>query len=783
MTPCAGNSKMVDNNQVLKRKRKSLPSGRSISNANKKVSLASESLGVKNDSNFGVPSSMIGEDGYYFECVICDNGGDLLCCDTCPCTYHLQCLSPPLECVPPGNWQCPNCCEKDDHSRPIIHLRSPNAKKNTSSSKEKHSSSDVSSSLESNKKLDLSTDATAGSVSSSCVNKTLHADSSHPLHKLGEVASLVGKTTALEEFVHGEKQQYSVNFTDDGKGTENDILNSIRANQSIESNAKSIEEQVRARVHHTMNGDACMQTPKRTELDKLLILSHFDINILKQNNNEERDLPEETSPRHTQKRRAHKEKFAALRARQKKRLALRNTSRGPCSNSGLPGCWDLIQFHKDKSSETTRFHASANNLNDQLLPKQIMTRDRETGVQNWLDRSLDHRFHSVSSCSQDLSTGSHFRSPYYSQSKFKEQLPDFASHIAPHAGCSTSRNMNNQKIAIPDSSSYIQFPRTVPPDYSSKSSASDFMSGFSFRQNVDNNIMRAWSGSNNLRKNRAMANAWSEEELDCLWMGVRRYGQGNWETMLRDPTLNFSKDKTPEDLSERWNKERLNFLNSQGLPAQKPTSSLHSTISNGVMSQISKECRYGHVMTDCLQCPKNQTHVTDAQVHCAHATDQSFVLTYSPSSLKLDNSTSNKLDPTPKILRHWFQEPVCASEWQLLAVLEPRTQPKTTNVRDHEKKNKMPMPSQASPAIAKSRKNFHMGCSMVTPNFSSMSFKNQLPLHRKKKAKQNLLLGGTFPLPKFGVDLNESNDSSQTESDTSQRCEGNELSSEGTLSV
>lgn len=39
------------------------------------------------------------------------------------------------------------------------------------------------------------------------VMQTLHADSSHPLHKLGEVASLVGKTTALEEFVHGEKQQ------------------------------------------------------------------------------------------------------------------------------------------------------------------------------------------------------------------------------------------------------------------------------------------------------------------------------------------------------------------------------------------------------------------------------------------------------------------------------------------------------------------------------------------------------------------------------------------------
>ena len=49
--------------------------------------------------------------------------------------------------------------------------------------------------------------------------QTLHADSSHPLHKLGEVASLVGKITALEEFVHGEKQQvnslFYVAFLDD----------------------------------------------------------------------------------------------------------------------------------------------------------------------------------------------------------------------------------------------------------------------------------------------------------------------------------------------------------------------------------------------------------------------------------------------------------------------------------------------------------------------------------------------------------------------------------------
>ncbi|KAL4190590.1 hypothetical protein AMTRI_Chr07g25450 [Amborella trichopoda] len=52
----------------------------------------------------------LGDDGHYFECVICDNVGDLLCCDGCPQTFHLDCLNPPLARVPPGRWLCPSCC-------------------------------------------------------------------------------------------------------------------------------------------------------------------------------------------------------------------------------------------------------------------------------------------------------------------------------------------------------------------------------------------------------------------------------------------------------------------------------------------------------------------------------------------------------------------------------------------------------------------------------------------------------------------------------------------------
>ncbi|KAI7999975.1 Protein CHROMATIN REMODELING 4 [Camellia lanceoleosa] len=63
-----------------------------------------------------------GNDGYYYECVICDLGGNLLCCDSCPRTYHLHCLNPPLKKIPTGKWQCPKCCLKSDSSEPINHL-------------------------------------------------------------------------------------------------------------------------------------------------------------------------------------------------------------------------------------------------------------------------------------------------------------------------------------------------------------------------------------------------------------------------------------------------------------------------------------------------------------------------------------------------------------------------------------------------------------------------------------------------------------------------------------
>jgi N-acetylglutamate synthase-like GNAT family acetyltransferase len=55
-------------------------------------------------------------------CRVCGDGGDLLCCDTCPATFHLDCLGLPE--VPAGEWFCPACrcaaCGASDYTKDVF---------------------------------------------------------------------------------------------------------------------------------------------------------------------------------------------------------------------------------------------------------------------------------------------------------------------------------------------------------------------------------------------------------------------------------------------------------------------------------------------------------------------------------------------------------------------------------------------------------------------------------------------------------------------------------------
>ncbi|XP_062534618.1 nucleosome-remodeling factor subunit NURF301-like, partial [Armigeres subalbatus] len=46
---------------------------------------------------------------YDDHCRICHRLGDLLCCETCPAVFHLECVDPPLVDVPSEDWQCNLC--------------------------------------------------------------------------------------------------------------------------------------------------------------------------------------------------------------------------------------------------------------------------------------------------------------------------------------------------------------------------------------------------------------------------------------------------------------------------------------------------------------------------------------------------------------------------------------------------------------------------------------------------------------------------------------------------
>ncbi|KAL9282361.1 Protein CHROMATIN REMODELING 4 [Arabidopsis thaliana] len=133
------------------------------------------------------------------------------------------------------------------------------------------------------------------------------------------------------------------------------------------------------------------------------------------------------------------------------------------------------------------------------------------------------------------------------------------------------------------------------------------------RKVLENIMLRTGSGIGHVQKKKTRVDAWSEDELDSLWIGIRRHGYGNWETILRDPRLKFSKFKTPEYLAARWEEEQRKFLDSlSSLPSKssRTDKSTKSSLFPGLPQGIMNRALHGKYATP----PRFQSHLTDIKL-------------------------------------------------------------------------------------------------------------------------------------------------------------------------
>ncbi|WOK94002.1 hypothetical protein Cni_G02703 [Canna indica] len=65
---------------------------------------------------------------------------------------------------------------------------------------------------------------------------------------------------------------------------------------------------------------------------------------------------------------------------------------------------------------------------------------------------------------------------------------------------------------------------------------------------------------------------WSGEELDFLWIGVRRHGENNWNAILTDPQLHFLESRVAKELADKWNDEKRRMTKGSFIePIRLPT--------------------------------------------------------------------------------------------------------------------------------------------------------------------------------------------------------------------
>ena len=238
------------------------------------------------------------------------------------------------------------------------------------------------------------------------------------------------------------------------------------------------------------------------------------------------------------------------------------------------------------------------------------------------------------------------------------------------------------------------------------------------------------------KKKRLKADTWTEDELDSLWIGVRRHGRGNWEALLQNPKLKFSKHRLPEDLSSKWAEEQLKILSGPSKITQ--SGSEFPPLSDGMMTRALFGSRFSGNF---------HSHLTDIQLGCGSSEKSTPLMMWQqekalPSRVSADfdagpsdrtpmvNKSPEKLNSGAKSLPHWLREAV--------------------GLQSTGPQKKLELPPTVS-AIAKSVKVLYERESPIIPPFT---IPGQLPSepkdpnrHSKKRKAPNLNLMSRVPPP------------------------------------
>jgi len=66
-------------------------------------------------------------------CAVCCDGGELLCCDSCPNLYHQQCVGLSRDEIPKGSWYCPSCRKESKTGKVAASVKSEEPSSNRKS--------------------------------------------------------------------------------------------------------------------------------------------------------------------------------------------------------------------------------------------------------------------------------------------------------------------------------------------------------------------------------------------------------------------------------------------------------------------------------------------------------------------------------------------------------------------------------------------------------------------------------------------------------------------------